>query len=176
MPHRIVSLLAAAGLAVGVFSAAASAGEDGARPTYIKLGAGYYDLTDDEQAAEFDLSVQPDWVWSVTDWWDVGPHAGVLGTTDAALYGYAGILFDFKVTDWFYITPSTAAGLYKKGDGKDLGNTVEFRSGVDFNYQFENEARLGLGIYHISNAGLGTKNPGVETLQLSVSIPVGHVN
>ena len=41
-------------------------------------------------------------------------------------------------------------------------------------YRFKNNARLGVGIFHISNADSGKKNPGSETLVLKYQIPMGR--
>ena len=46
------------------------------------------------------------------------------------------------------------------GDQIRMGNTLEFRSGGDFMYRFRNNVRVGVGVFHISNAGLGYRNPG----------------
>ncbi|HID90986.1 TPA: hypothetical protein EYP44_03395, partial [Candidatus Bathyarchaeota archaeon] len=38
--------------------------------------------------------------------------------------------------------------------GKDLGGALEFRSGIEASYAFENDSRLGVAFNHISNASL----------------------
>ena len=73
------------------------------------------------------------------------------------------------------LTPNFAVGVYGNGDGKDLGYAVEFRSGVELAYRFDNYARLGLSFTHISNAGLDERNPGVESLVVMYSIPFGSL-
>ena len=40
-----------------------------------------------------------------------------------------------------------------------------------FAYRFDDYSRLSPGIAHLSNASLSDKNPGVETLTLSYSVP-----
>ena len=52
--------------------------------------------------------------------------------------------------------------IYGEGDGKDLGHAIEFRSGIEVAYRFDDYSRLGLSFTHISNAGLDERNPGVE--------------
>ena len=58
-------------------------------------------------------------------------------------------------------------------DGNEikLGNRVQFRSGGDIYYRFKNNVRVGVGFYHISNAGLGEQNPGAEQAILKYQIP-----
>ncbi|MBT5810587.1 MAG: acyloxyacyl hydrolase, partial [Rhodospirillaceae bacterium] len=60
-------------------------------------------------------------------------------------------------------------------DGKDLGNTVEFRSGVELAYRLDDRARLGVAFHHISNASLSDNNPGTETLTLTFSLPLDNL-
>ena len=75
-----------------------------------------------------------------------------------------------KENNW-NLTPSFGAGYYDDGDGKKLGNKVEFRTTLEISYQFENSNRIGISFGHISNANLGNKNPGVEIISLSFQKP-----
>ena len=59
-----------------------------------------------------------------------------------------------------------ACGYYKDGNEIKVGNPLEFYIGIDIFYRFKNNARFGVGIFHISNADSGKKNPGSETLVL----------
>ena len=70
----------------------------------------------------------------------------------------------------FIITPSFGAGIYDDGDGKKLGNSIEFRSTLEVSYQLENKNRIGLSFGHISNANIAERNPGVEVISLSYQI------
>jgi len=63
-------------------------------------------------------------------------------------------------------------GVHNRGSGPDLGHTVEFRSGAEIGYQASNGVRVGLSLDHRSNAGISGLNPGLETLQLRVSVPL----
>ena len=60
-------------------------------------------------------------------------------------------------------TPSFAPGLYHKGDGKDLGHVVEFKSEIQLSYALSKDSRLGVSYNHVSNASLGDKNPGANS-------------
>ncbi len=134
--------------------------------SYLTLGAGYYDINDNQGAAEFRLE------WRLKEiFWKIHPFVGLMGTSDAAIYGYGGIAFDWKLGK-FVFTPSFAAGAYRDGDGKDLGHVVEFRSALEIAYEFENRHRLGLIFYHLSNASISDNNPGTEILSLGYSIPL----
>jgi len=106
------------------------------------------------------------------------PFAGVELTSDSASYFITGIylednlgtLFTGKESNYIF-TPSFGVGYYDDGDGKKLGNNIEFRTTFELSYQLENQNRIGLSFGHISNANLGDKNPGVEILSLSYQIP-----
>jgi hypothetical protein len=96
----------------------------------------------------------------------IRPTAGGFFDGNGALYGYAGINWDLPLgLAPIFITPSFVAGGYHEGGSKKLGYAVEFRSTIEVAYQFESHERLGLQLSHLSNAGLGNKNPGTETFQ-----------
>ena len=60
-------------------------------------------------------------------------------------------------------TPSFTPGYYNKGDGKDLGHSLEFKSELQFSIDLSSNAQLGFSYNHISNASLGSKNPGANS-------------
>ena len=68
-------------------------------------------------------------------------------------------------------SPSFGLGFYDNGSGKDLGNDLQFRTTFELIYKLKNKNRIGLSLGHISNANLGSKNPGVEIISLSYQIP-----
>lgn len=106
-------------------------------------------------------------------YYGIRPTVGVLSNTDGAFYGYAGINWDLPLgIKPIYITPGFNIGGYSKGDSKDLGYGLEFRSSIEVTYRFKNGQRLGAALSHLSNAGLGSENPGVETYQLVYSHPL----
>ena len=101
------------------------------------------------------------------------PYVGFNGTDKDAYYGYFGFSTDFyfRKCKCFIITPTLAVGWYVDGNEIKLGNRVQFRSGGDIYYRFKNNVRVGIGFYHISNAGLGEQNPGAEQAILKYQIP-----
>ena len=60
-------------------------------------------------------------------------------------------------------TPSFTPGLYHEGDGKDLGHLIEFKSELQFSLDLSTNSELGFSYNHISNASLGSKNPGANS-------------
>jgi lipid A 3-O-deacylase len=164
-------IVCAAALAVLAFAPASSrAGDD---PDFIHFGAGWYDFQRPQtHTAEFDIAYRSDYKL-----WFLKPHGGLLATADGQFYGYGGFLFDLYFGNRFVVTGSTAVGLWAQGASKkNLGHVVEFRSGLDFGYRFDDRSRLALGIYHISNTGLWAKhNPGEETALLSYQVPINKL-
>jgi lipid A 3-O-deacylase len=166
-------LLAGAAVVVGAFSGMGgfaphtAAAQD---PSLLTLSLGYFDIIDNDDSA---LAGGVEWM-SGKRLWIFQPMVGVMATTEASLYGYAGVGTDFFFGNRWVLTPSIAVGAYSDGDGKDLGHTIEFRSAITIAYRFDNHSRLGLRFYHLSNAGLGGdgNNPGVEVLDFTYSIPL----
>jgi hypothetical protein len=137
-------------------------------PSFLTVGGGYFDILHDDDAAELRLEYRDE-----NRSWIFKPFAGITITSDAAFYGYAGVLTDFYFGNRIVVSPSVAVGPYVKGGGKNLGHVFEIRSGLEIAYRFNDRSRLGLIFYHISNAGLGNdENPGAEVLSLSYSFPL----
>ena len=87
---------------------------------------------------------------------------------------YSDLRHDFWLNNHWVVTPSIGAGVFSDGNKIDLGNDIEFRSGLEVAYRFKNNYRLGLALFHLSNAGTANQNPGTEALVLSVSLPIGR--
>ena len=92
----------------------------------------------------------------------LSPVTGALITQDSATYFYTGVQAMYKVGA-INITPSFTPGIYNKGDGKDLGHAVEFKSEVQLSLDLPKESQFGFSYNHISNASLGDKNPGANS-------------
>ena len=106
------------------------------------------------------------------------PFFGVEYTSDAATYFLTGIYFEDNLGELFegdksklFFTPSFGVGIYDDGSGKKLGNELQFRTSLEVSYELKNKNRMGISFSHISNANLGSKNPGVEILSFSYHIP-----
>ncbi len=105
-----------------------------------------------------------------TEWSGFKPHVGLFASTDSAAYLYAGVGYQFDINNKWSFTPSFSAGYYNQGADVDLGNDAEFYTQLRLEYKLENDAKVGLGIGHISNADIGDHNPGAETAYLNYSI------
>jgi lipid A 3-O-deacylase len=104
--------------------------------------------------------------------WIVAPFVGVMGTGKGAFYGYGGFGFDINFAGKWVITPAAAVGYFTHGSGINLGAHTEFRTGAEFDYRFDNLVRLGVGFYHMSNAGIGKQNPGAELATVVLTVPM----
>ena len=106
------------------------------------------------------------------------PFAGIELTSDSAFYLISGIYLEDNIGDlvigknnnWNF-TPSFGVGYYEDGNGKKLGNKIEFRTTLEFSYQLVNKDRIGISFGHISNANIGKKNPGAEIISISYQKP-----
>ena len=93
---------------------------------------------------------------------NLSPVTGALITADNAAYIYTGVQGQYKIgTINFY--PSFTPGMYHEGDGKDLGHLIEFKSELQFSLDLSSNSELGFSYNHISNASLGSKNPGANS-------------
>ena len=85
-------------------------------------------------------------------------------TSKDAWFGYAGLRADLNVTERWRLTPGFAIGAYDRNGDIDLGGPVEFRSSLDVSRALRSGVRLGVALYHVSNARLYQRNPGVNAL------------
>ena len=155
-----------------VFYCSVTCAEVPEKQDYLVLSAGSYDvLSEDERTFEGRIEFKKD-----IDFF-IKPLVGGLITGKRAVYGYVGIYHDFFWHQLF-ITPSFAAGLYERGNGKDLNYPIEFKSQIEIGYEFDNHYRLSGGFSHISNASLsdtrGESNPGAESAFISFHMPFDY--
>lgn len=158
------SLLQRMGLAAGPDEIASDRPAD---PAHVSFSAGWYDFNDAWDAGEFRIE------WRGSPWvWGIRPLAGLMATSDVAAYGYGGVALDLYFGRRIVVTPSFAAGLYHDGDGKDLGSAVEFRSGLEVGWRFDDRSRISVILYHLSNAGISDTNPGTEVISVGYAFPI----
>ena len=134
----------------------------------LMLGGGTWEtLRSKYLTEEFDAFYRPD----LSLLWFIKPQAGVMVAGDGDYYVFGGLRADVPLGGRFILTPNANIGGYG-GGGYHLGSHFEFRTGVDLAYRFDNGLRLGVGFYHISNAGITRDNGGSESLLGEVSIPL----
>jgi lipid A 3-O-deacylase len=164
-------------LALGVASVHPAAAQvtfgSPADPPRIALGGGAFDVLPENKrqgAGATGLALSEYRFGDVL--WVVAPFIGVMGTGKGAFYGYGGFGFDINFVDKWVMTPAVAVGYFGHGGGIDLGAHCEFRSGAEFDYRFDNLTRIGVGFYHMSNAGIGKHNPGAELATFVLTVPL----
>tara|TARA_B100001741_G_C16181063_1_gene426919 strand:+ start:31 stop:534 length:504 start_codon:yes stop_codon:yes gene_type:complete len=96
------------------------------------------------------------------------PVTGAFITKKGSAYLYTGVEGQYKLGP-LRITPSFAPGYYEKGNGKDLGDELEFKSEIKFGIDFLEGSKLGYSYSHISNNDWGEKNPGTDNQQITFS-------
>jgi lipid A 3-O-deacylase len=166
---RTVSVIAASlWLAAG---APTPARAQAVAPNMLAFSLGYYDINrQNDETGEARVEYRFGRTYQIFK-----PLAGVMATADGAVYVYGGAGVDIPLGHQFILTPSFAPGLYSNGGGKDLGHTIEFRSQIELAYILVSGARVAVSFNHISNAGLGDRNPGVESLALTYVVPAAWI-
>lgn len=149
---------------------AAMAGEETAAQDYIGVNAGIANVINGKGSAMAGVEYR-----GAPLIWKVYPHAGGFVTHRGAVYGYAGVGIEVRLTDAILLRGNTAVGAYGQGDDRDLGHVIEFRSGVELAYELPNQAQIGLTFHHLSNAGLDSHNPGSEVATITYSMPLDQV-
>ena len=154
---------------------------------YDVFGIGIYDVKFDGSSSNYATDIRLERRFDNTlvdigpeedNFFYLKPFAGIEVTTDSALYVLGGIYLEDNLgklltgnqNKWNF-TPSFGLGYYDDGDGKKLGNKLEFRTTLEMSYQLKNDDRIGISLGHISNANIGDKNPGVEIISLSYQKP-----
>jgi hypothetical protein len=131
----------------------------------ISVGAGIFNIT----RTHMQWLAEIEYKWKPV-FFELRPQVGFFITDCHATYFYGGISYDIMLPLRLVLTPSFCPGLYFKGDrGKNLGYPLEFRSCLELSFRFVNENRIGAKFYHISNASLGSHNPGANNFVLFVA-------
>ena len=129
----------------------------------LNFYTGIFDYSDDGQrAALFGFQHENENLVRDSFLGTISPVTGFLITENNAAYGYTGIQAFYNLGKLNF-TPSFTPGIYSKGDGKDLGHTIEFKSELQFSLDIFSNSELGFSYNHISNASLGDKNPGANS-------------
>ena len=130
--------------------------------TELNFYTGMFDFSDDgKRAGLFGIEHQNVELSRDTFLGNLSPITGAMITDANATYFYTGVQAQYKIGK-LNVVPSFTPGLYGKGDGKDLGHVVEFKSEVQLSFDLFSDSELGFSYNHISNASLGKKNPGAN--------------
>ena len=150
-----------------------SLGWSAANALEIAVGVGDYDV--EEHLG--DGPVQVDLVFrlhSIEMWrWEkhgivVLPAFGAMATEKETYYAWVGNAILIPLDARWQLIPEIGTGYYERGDGNNLGGELEFRSGLAITYRANDKLQLGVGFYHLSNAGIHEVNPGLNSLLFTV--------
>ncbi len=138
-------------------------------PSHLSFRGGVFEIVrhNKHQTEEFGVEYRPS-----LNWYTLRPLMGFMFTVNGSTYLYGGVAFEWLAKKRVLFAPSFALGWYRPGGGKNLHFPLEFRSGFEMAWQFRSKARIGAQFYHISNASLGKKNPGEESLVFFISVPL----
>lgn len=145
-----------------------AAAEDANR--YLSLGVGHVAILDDN--IRDPLVYKLEYRFRPKTKWQLAPSIGVARSENDASFVFADLARDYFLTERWVLTPSFGLGTFDDGRDVKLGNDLEFRSGLRISYQFHNDMRLALEIFHLSNGGISDQNPGTEPMFLSFFLPL----
>ena len=125
--------------------------------------SGVFDYSDSGKNSElFGIQHSNEDLFKDTFLGKISPITGFMMTADSATYLYTGVQAEYEIGKLNF-TPSFSPGYYTTGDGKDLGSPLEFKTEVQLSLELLPGSKLGYSYNHVSNAGLGDKNPGANS-------------
>ena len=131
--------------------------------TEINVYSGMFDFSDDgAKSTLFGFQHQNEELKRNSFLGTLSPITGGMLTADNAVYLYTGVQADYDI-GLLKLTPSFTPGIYNQGNGKDLGHIIEFKSELQLSMDLSKNSMFGMSYNHISNASLGSKNPGANS-------------
>ena len=139
----------------------------------ISFYTGTFDLIDkegDDKTTLFGMEHRNPNLFRDTYLGKFSPVSGGFMTGKSSVYLYTGVEGQYGLGP-LKILPSFTPGYYQKGDGKDLGSALEFKSEFKLSLDVLESTQIGFSYSHISNNdwGKGGKNPGVDNKTISFS-------
>ena len=140
-----------------------STADEKSKETEVNFYTGLFDFSDNKQKAGlFGLQHRDEELFRESFLGKLSPITGGFLTENNAFYLYSGVQAEYEL-GFLTITPSFAPGYYNYGSGKDLGYPLEFKTEIQVSFDLSDTSNLGMSYNHISNASLGTKNPGANS-------------
>ena len=139
--------------------------------TDISFYTGTFDVIDeegDDQTSLFGVEHKNPDLFRDTIIGKFKPVTGGFITGDSSVYLYTGIEAQYGIGP-IKILPSFTPGYYEKGDGKDLGSMLEFKSEIKVGFDIFENSKLSYSYSHISNNDWGETNPGTDNQQITFS-------
>jgi len=137
------------------------------KETELNFFTGMFDFSDHKQSSGLlGLQHQNEDLFRNSFLGKLSPITGGFFTEKSAFYLYSGVQAEYEL-GFLTITPSFVPGYYNYGSGKDLGYPLEFKSEIQMSFDLGESSHLGMSYNHISNASLGSKNPGANSYMLN---------
>ena len=139
--------------------------------TNISVYTGTFDVIDkegDDKTSLFGIEHKNPNLFRDTFLGKFKPVTGTFMTGDSSVYLYTGVEGQYGIGP-LKILPSFAPGYYEKGDGKDLGSVLEFKSEIKVGLELFENSKLSYSYSHISNNDWGDTNPGTDNEQITFS-------
>ena len=139
--------------------------------TDISVFTGTFDVIDkegDDETTLFGIEHKNPNLFRDTFLGKFKPVTGAFMTGKSSVYLYTGVEAQYGIGP-LKILPSFAPGYYEKGDGKDLGSVLEFKSEIKVGLDIFENSKLSYSYSHISNNYWGDTNPGTDNQQITFS-------
>ena len=143
----------------------------GEKKNDVSFYTGTFDLIDkegDDQTNLFGIEHKNSNLFRETLLGKFSPISGAFMTGNNSIYLYTGIEGQYGVGP-LKILPSFSPGYYEKGNGKDLGSVLEFKSEIKIGFDIFENSKIGYSYSHISNNDWGESNPGTDNQQITFS-------
>tara|TARA_Y100001958_G_C20838154_1_gene285931 strand:+ start:27 stop:527 length:501 start_codon:yes stop_codon:yes gene_type:complete len=137
----------------------------------ISFYAGQFDVIDeegDDQTSLIGIEHRNEDLFRNTFLGKISPVSGMFTTGKNSLYFYTGVEAQYNIGP-LKLTPSFTPGYYEKGNGKDLGSALEFKSEINIGFDIFENSKIGYSYSHISNNNWGDINPGTDNQQITFS-------
>ena len=137
----------------------------------ILVYTGTFDVIDkegDDQTSLFGIEHKNPNLFRDTFLGKFSPVSGGFMTGDSSVYLYTGVEGQYGIGR-LKILPSFTPGYYEKGNGKDLGSALEFKSEIKLGFDILKNSKIGYSYSHISNNNWGETNPGTDNQQITFS-------
>ncbi len=106
-------------------------------------------------------------------WHGIRPWLGSSVVDNGTWFAGAGFIRDFAPAPRWVVTLGTGPFYYRSAH-RNLGLDLEFYSFGEITRRLPRDMRVGLRVGHLSNGGLGRRNPGTENVLLVAVIPLGR--
>jgi len=160
---RKIGLNALIAFIILCFTNLISMADEVSKETEMNIFTGLFEFSDHKQKSGLvGLQHQNEDLFRESFLGKLSPVTGGFLTENSAFYLYTGVQAEYEL-GFLTLTPSFAPGYYNSGDGKDLGHPLEFKTEIQVSFDLSDTSNLGMSYNHISNASLGTKNPGANS-------------